>query len=38
VVKAMDRYDFIIINFPAGDVIGHLQEMELKVKAADRDR
>jgi 2,3-bisphosphoglycerate-independent phosphoglycerate mutase len=35
VVKAMDRYDFIIINFPAGDVIGHLQEMELKVKAAE---
>ncbi|MDI9374983.1 MAG: alkaline phosphatase family protein [Thermotogota bacterium] len=35
VVKAMDRYDFIIINFPAGDVIGHLLEMDLKVKAAE---
>lgn len=34
VVKAMDRYDFIIVNFPAGDVIGHLNEMELKIKAA----
>lgn len=33
-VKAMDKYDFIIVNFPAGDVIGHLNEMELKIKAA----
>lgn len=34
VVKSMDRYDFMIVNFPAGDVIGHLQDMTLKVEAA----
>lgn len=32
--KAMDRYDFILVNFPAGDVIGHLPDMQLKITAA----
>ena len=35
VVKAMDRCDFMIINFPAGDVIGHLEDMKLKIRAAE---
>ncbi|TYB82688.1 MAG: phosphoglycerate mutase (2,3-diphosphoglycerate-independent) [Kosmotoga sp.] len=35
VVKSMDKYDFIIVNFPAGDVIGHLSDFELKISAAE---
>jgi 2,3-bisphosphoglycerate-independent phosphoglycerate mutase len=35
VERSMDRYDFVIVNFPAGDVIGHLQDMNLKIKAAE---
>jgi 2,3-bisphosphoglycerate-independent phosphoglycerate mutase len=35
VVERMDQYRFIIINFPAGDIIGHLPEMDLKVRTAE---
>jgi len=35
VVERMEQYRFILINFPAGDVIGHLPDISLKVKAAE---
>lgn len=35
VVTSLADQDFIIVNFPAGDIIGHLPDWDLKVKAIE---
>lgn len=35
VTQSMEQYPFLLVNFPAGDVIGHLPEVDLKIKSAE---
>lgn len=35
VVEELDRPGFIIVNFPAGDVIGHLESWDAKISAVE---
>ncbi len=35
VAEALSRYDFIAANIPAGDVIGHLDDWDVKVKSIE---
>lgn len=35
VLKAISSEDFIVVNFAAGDVIGHLKDFEAKIKAVE---
>lgn len=37
VISSLDRqeYDFIVVNFPNGDMIGHLESQEAKIKCAE---
>jgi 2,3-bisphosphoglycerate-independent phosphoglycerate mutase len=35
VLNELDNNDFILVNFPAGDVIGHLADFDIKVKSIE---